>query len=88
LIGVKPTEGTWADAASTTAQMNRAAWPARFFRVEWVSLRSWLMTNPSNEMMADKLGEMADLHEVQHEDGYRIAAVGSHQPVKIRTNHG
>ena len=32
------------------------------------------MTNPSNEMMADKLREMADLLEVQHEDGYRIAA--------------
>jgi hypothetical protein len=32
------------------------------------------MTSPSNEMMADKLYEMADLLEVQHEDGYRIAA--------------
>jgi DNA polymerase/3'-5' exonuclease PolX len=32
------------------------------------------MTNPSNEMMADKLREMADLLEVQHEYGYRFAA--------------
>jgi DNA polymerase (family X) len=32
------------------------------------------MRNPSNELLADKLREMADILEVQHEDGYRIAA--------------
>ena len=32
------------------------------------------MTNPSNEALSDKLREMADVLEVQHEDGYRIAA--------------
>jgi len=32
------------------------------------------MTRPSNEALSDKLREMADVLEVQHEDGYRIAA--------------
>jgi putative hydrolase len=32
------------------------------------------MTSPGNASLADKLREMADLLEVQHEDGYRIAA--------------
>ena len=32
------------------------------------------MTSPSNEMLAAKLQDMADLLEVQHEDGYRNAA--------------
>ena len=36
--------------------------------------RSRRMRNPSNELLADKLREMADILEVQHEDGYRIAA--------------
>ena len=32
------------------------------------------MTHPSNELLADKLREMADVLEAQREDGYRIAA--------------
>jgi DNA polymerase/3'-5' exonuclease PolX len=32
------------------------------------------MTNPSNQALADKLREMADLLEVQHESGYRVSA--------------
>jgi len=32
------------------------------------------MRSPSNELLADKLREMADILEVQHEDGYRVAA--------------
>jgi putative hydrolase len=32
------------------------------------------MTFPSNVLLADKLREMADILEVQHEDGYRITA--------------
>jgi DNA polymerase/3'-5' exonuclease PolX len=32
------------------------------------------MTSPSSKMLAAKLQDMADLLEVQHEDGYRIAA--------------
>ncbi len=32
------------------------------------------MRSPSNALLADKLREMADLLEVQHEDGYRVAA--------------
>jgi DNA polymerase (family X) len=32
------------------------------------------MTIPSNALLADKLREMADILEVQNEDGYRIAA--------------
>lgn len=32
------------------------------------------MTIPSNELLADRLREMADILEVQHEDGYRVAA--------------
>lgn len=32
------------------------------------------MTSPGNAALADKLREMADLLEVQHEDGYRVAA--------------
>lgn len=32
------------------------------------------MTQASNQLIVDKLREMADLLEVQHEDGYRIAA--------------
>ena len=31
------------------------------------------MTHPSNEMMAEKLRQIANLLEVQHQDGYRIA---------------
>jgi len=31
------------------------------------------MTHPSNEMMAEKLRQTANLLEVQHQDGYRIA---------------
>ncbi len=32
------------------------------------------MRSPSNVLLADKLREMADILEVQHEDGYRVAA--------------
>jgi ribosomal protein S13 len=32
------------------------------------------MTVPENEAIADKLREMADLLEIQHEDGFRVAA--------------
>lgn len=32
------------------------------------------MTSPGNASLADKLREMADLLEAQHEDGYRVAA--------------
>ncbi len=31
------------------------------------------MTHPSNEMMAEKLRQTANLLEVQHQDGYRLA---------------
>jgi putative hydrolase len=36
--------------------------------------RSQRMTSPGNASLADKLREMADLLEVQHENGYRVAA--------------
>ena len=32
------------------------------------------MIHPSNQMVADKLREMADIFELQHEEGYRVAA--------------
>lgn len=32
------------------------------------------MKSPSNALLADKLREMADILEVQHEDGYRVSA--------------
>ena len=32
------------------------------------------MRSPSNALLADKLREMAEVLEVQHEDGYRVAA--------------
>jgi hypothetical protein len=32
------------------------------------------MRSPSNALLAEKLREMADILEVQHEDGYRVAA--------------
>jgi hypothetical protein len=36
-----------------------------------------LLTSPSNGIIADKLREMADILELQHEDGFRVAAFGS-----------
>lgn len=32
------------------------------------------MSHPSNELLADKLREMADILDVQHENGYRVSA--------------
>ena len=43
-------------------------------RVDQGSRTNQRMTSPGNELLADKLREMADVLEVQHEVGYRIAA--------------
>jgi DNA polymerase/3'-5' exonuclease PolX len=33
-----------------------------------------LLTSPGNGIIADKLREMADILELQHEDGFRVGA--------------